>query len=81
MSVNILTGSPARYFKSGEDVPDELVSPAIARYAVSEDAPKLKAQRANADPMHLPRHNGTHVKRGVAGKRIEDAGKLEPGER
>jgi hypothetical protein len=31
-----------RYFKAGEEVPDELVSPAIAKYAVSEgdrDAP------------------------------------------
>jgi len=36
-----------RYFKAGEDVPDELVSPALAKYAVSEgDRDASTAQRS-----------------------------------
>jgi hypothetical protein len=47
-----------RYFKAGEDVPDELVSPALAKYAVREegdrDAPT--DQRSAKTKRRLGRH-------------------------
>ena len=46
MKLRYHTIAGGRYFKSGEDVPDELVSPAIAKYAVSEDA--------NPEPVPAP---------------------------
>ena len=68
-----------RYYKAGEDVPD--APPSFAKYAVSEDgdAADLEAQRADADPMHLARGNGTHVKRGARWAKLGDV-ELEPGE-
>ncbi len=64
-----------RYYLAGEEVPDAPVS--FAKYAVSEGDGDRKAQRAQADPMHLP--HGTHVKRGSCWAKMGDI-ELEPGE-
>ena len=39
-----------RYYKAGEDVPDELVSPAIAKYAVSEDGDAADVEAVKQKP-------------------------------
>ena len=38
--------------KAGEDVPDELVSPAIAKYAVSEDGDAADVEAVKQKPQH-----------------------------
>jgi hypothetical protein len=73
LRVNYL--SRGRYWTAGEEIPDEEVPPNIRKYAVtvSEDGDA-------ADMPSRAEGNGTHVKRGMAWKRIEAAGKLELGE-
>jgi hypothetical protein len=73
--------SRGRYWKVGEDIPDEDVPPNVRKYAVdsAEPVPELRAERANADPPHLPKQNGTHVKRGARWAKLADV-ELEPGE-
>jgi hypothetical protein len=66
--------SHGRYYLAGEEVPD--APPSFAKYAVSEDGDTAE-QKAN--PMHLPRGNGTHVKRGMRWAKLGDV-ELEPGE-
>ena len=46
MKLRLHTIVGGRYFKSGEDVPDELVSPSIAKYAVTvSGAPATEAPK------------------------------------
>ncbi len=45
LSVNVITGSPSRYYKAGEEIPDEQV-PAILR--------KAKYMLADPDPQPPP---------------------------
>ena len=47
-----------RYFKSGEDVPDDLVSPSIAKYAVDPSplAPEASAQCRKASKHAAQAH-------------------------
>ena len=74
--------SRGRYWKAGEDIPDEDVPPNVRKYAVdsAEPVPELRAQRANADPPQLPKQkNGAHVKRGARWAKLADV-ELEPGE-
>ena len=63
LSVNVIT--KGRYFKAGEDVPDDLISDAMRKYAVtvSEDgdavdesyAQTLQKQRADLDHVAKPK--------------------------
>ena len=34
LSVNVITGSPSRYYRAGEEVPDSQISDAMRKYAI-----------------------------------------------
>lgn len=74
--------SRGRYWKAGEEIPDEDVPPNVRKYAIpsAKPVPELRAQREGADHLHSPKgSNGTHVKRGARWAKIGDV-ELEPGE-
>jgi hypothetical protein len=47
LKVNVITGKPSRYYKAGEDVPNDLLSDSMRRFAM-------------ADP-HIGADDDTHV--------------------
>ena len=60
-----------RYFKSGEDVPDELVSPSIAKYAVSEDGDAADVEAVKQKPRRYTVSRPERMYSGAKSKRAK----------
>jgi hypothetical protein len=60
-----------RYFKAGEDVPDELVSPAIAKYAVSEEGDAADLEPVKQKPRRYTVSRPERMYPGAKSKRIK----------
>jgi hypothetical protein len=84
LAVNIIAGSPSRYFRAGEEVPDGAVPPDLAAaYAVAEGAPAAAAEGAAAEALPASEQHeapGTHVKRGSSWRRVGPDVEMNPGE-
>jgi hypothetical protein len=76
LKANVIT--KGKYYRAGEDIPDDLLSDALRKYALSPDEERsvIEQQRSDADgvewkPSQVKLSSKRYVKRGDGFKRVD----------